>query len=76
MTVLKNSCLLLNGFSNLIRQLNERMLVKDREEQEVRSNNHLRTVLPEGLGGTLSKEIRWRSAHAPFNPVTISDQNI
>ena len=52
------------------------MLVKDREEQEVRSNNPLRTVLPEGLGGTLSKGIRWRCAHAPFNPVTISDQNI
>ena len=62
--------------SSLIRQLNERMLKKDREVQEVRSNNQLRTVLPEGLSGILSKEIRWRCAHAPFNPVTISDQNI
>ena len=77
--VLNNSCLLLNGFSNLIRQLNERMLVKDREEQEVRSNNPLRTVLtvlPEGLGGTLSKGIRWRCAHAACKPFTISNQNI
>ena len=62
--------------SSLIRQLNERMLIKDREVQEVRSNSQLLTVLPEGLGGILSKEIRWRCAHVRFNPVTISDQNI
>ena len=62
--------------SSLIRQLNERMLVKDTEVQEAGSNNHLRTILPEGLGEILSQEIKWRCAHAPFNPVTISDQNI
>jgi len=51
------------------------MLVKDREVQEAGSNNYLRTVLPEGLGGTLSKGIRWWLAHAPCKPFTISDQN-
>ena len=65
-----------NYRAKLIRQLNERMLVKDREVQEVKSNNQLLTVFPEGLGGVLSKVIRWRCAHAPCKPFTISDQNV